>query len=251
MSSRSRRQMPNRVASAVEPDRAQPLKADAIPASREAITFNESHTSHEGPAESVSSRRLSNGQVGIGVAVIGAAATIATAALNGMFGLASSHSASIPTLSSVTSATPSSSSAPASVFLKSTASSGRTAAGPLVGGDDSAFIKDVTYPDGSKVIIGQHFIKKWEIENTGTVPWINRYLVPDGESTGACSYPSRVRVPTTNPGHATVISVPVTAPDSPQVCYVTWKMANGTGSLYFPNEIGIWFNVSIIANPRQ
>jgi hypothetical protein len=125
------------------------------------------------------------------------------------------------------------------------------AAGPVVTGDNSAFVRDVTYPDESKVLVGQRFIKKWEIKNTGTVLWAGRYLVPDGESTGTCSYPSRVAVPTTYPGNTAIISVSVTAPSAPQVCYVTWKMADGTGGLYFPDEVGIWFDVDIISKPRE
>jgi hypothetical protein len=121
-------------------------------------------------------------------------------------------------------------------------------ANPLVQGDNSTFIADINYPDGTKVPAGQHFVKKWKIKNIGSVPWIGRYLAPDGKITGACTYPSRVPVPTTYPGKPAIISVPVVAPSAPQVCYVTWKMVNTAGDLYFPNEEGIWFNVTIVAH---
>ena len=108
---------------------------------------------------------------------------------------------------------------------------------------------DVTYPDGSTVTEGQHFVKKWKIQNIGTVLWTDRYLVANGSSTGSCTYPSRIPVPLTRPGQDAVISVPVTASNSPGVCFVTWKMETITGTLSFPNEVGIWFNVKVVASP--
>jgi hypothetical protein len=97
----------------------------------------------------------------------------------------------------------------------------------------------------------QHFVKKWAIRNTGNVAWIGRYLAADGPSTGACTYPSRVPVPATYPGETANISVTVTAPSTPQVCYATWKMVTAAGDLYFPDEIGIWFNVRIVPAPTN
>lgn len=120
------------------------------------------------------------------------------------------------------------------------------ATGSLVSGDNSAFVTDVTYPDGTKVSEGQKFIKKWEIKNIGSDLWAARYLAPIGSSTGLCTYPPRVKIPVTRPGEDVIISVPVTASDSPGICFVTWKMVTATGTPYFPNEIGIWFNVKVV-----
>jgi Ig-like domain from next to BRCA1 gene len=245
MSSRSQKQMPDHTTKPLRSPDLQSSEPESKPASPDVTSG--SRASPEGSATGVGSRKLSSGQVTVLVATIGAAATITTAALNGMFGLVSSHSTPTPTPPP----TSASSSVPATASAKPSASSSHLAAGPLVAGDNSAFVSDVTYPDGSKVVAGQRIIKKWEIKNTGSVTWTGRYLVADGESTGACTYPSRVPVPTTDPGHTAIISVSVMAASTPQVCYVTWKMANGAGNLYFPNEIGIWFNVRIIASPRQ
>ena len=115
-------------------------------------------------------------------------------------------------------------------------------------GDKSIFVKDVTFPDNSSVKTCQHFTKKWELKNDGAIPWQARYLIPDGTSTGNCSYPPRVRVPATKPGQTVIISVPVIAAQTPGLCYVTWKMANATGSLYFPGYVGIWFEIKVL-NP--
>jgi len=245
MSSRSSRQIPDRVANSTRSNDEQSLQPESTPKSPDATSFSGSRASPEGSTENAGSRKPSSGQLTIMVAAIGAAATITAAALNGMFGLVGSHSTSTVTLS------PSSSSASASASPGPSASGTHLATAPLIAGDNSAFVADVTYPDGSKVAVGQRFTKKWEIKNIGTAIWTGRYLIPDGESTGACTYSPRVPIPTTYPGKTVVISVSVTAPTTPQVCYVTWKMANASGNLYFPNEIGIWFNVKIIANSRK
>lgn len=169
-----------------------------------------------------------------GAAVIVGAATIIAAIVTGAFTMAHSLSGpgSTPSVSAPATTAPSQASQPHS----------------LIPGDETTFIKDVTFPDNSIVRPGQRFIKKWELKNIGIVPWTGRYLIADGLSTGNCSFPTRVRIPATDPGHTVVISVPVTAASTPGLCYVTWKMASGSGVLYFPGYIGIWFEVKVL-NP--
>lgn len=120
--------------------------------------------------------------------------------------------------------------------------------GPLMPGDVSVFIRDVTYPDYSKVYVDEHFTKIWELRDAGTVRWAGRYLTALGPSSGTCTYPPRVKVPATDPGETVDISVSVIAPSSPGMCYVTWRMVSSNGVLYFPNDTeGIWFKVVIVA----
>lgn len=127
-------------------------------------------------------------------------------------------------------------------------SSSSPAAAPLTSGDASAFIRDVTYPDYSKVRVNKHFIKTWELKNVGIVKWTGRYLAAMGPSVGKCIYPHRVRIRATAPGDPVDISVNVTAANSPGLCYVTWRMVTSTGRLYFPgNTRGIWFKVNVIS----
>jgi hypothetical protein len=182
-----------------------------------------------GPVASRRKRSSKSTRIPIWVAVIGASATITGATIGGI--LSSSNSNPVRTTGSVTASSPASAS---------------SASTPLVAGDNSEFITDVTYPDGSKVMVEQHFIKKWEIKDTGTARWAGRYLAAIGPSTGSCTYPSRVPVPTTNPGQSAVISVPVTAASTPQLCFVTWKMVTNNGTLYFPDFIGMWFKVNVV-----
>jgi hypothetical protein len=180
-------------------------------------------------------RRLSAAETAMATAAIGAVATVTAAAL-GVFGHAAATPRPAPSVTAA--ATASRSPRPSATPL---------AASPRIPGDNSSFVADVTYPDGSTVTEGQHFIKKWEIKNIGDVLWTGRYLAPDGQYTGSCTYPSRVPVPTTRPGQDVIISVPVTASDSPGLCYVTWKMETANGAPYFPDEIGIWFKVQVVA----
>jgi hypothetical protein len=123
--------------------------------------------------------------------------------------------------------------------------------GPLIAGDNSSFIRDITYPDGSTVLVNQHFVKKWELLNSGSVNWNSRYLIPLGRVSGDCTYPPRVSVPGTPPGGTATISVQVTAPAIPGSCFVNWQMVNASGKLYFPNYGGIWFSVRVAAAKKS
>lgn len=181
------------------------------------------------------SRKLSAAQAAIAAAAIGAVATITAAALGAFDKPATSQF--VASGSTVPNTSPSPSRSP-----------GPKLSGPLIPGDNSSFVADVTYPDGSVLTEGQHIVKKWEIKNIGIVLWTSRYLVADGTKTGLCTYPSRVPIQPTRPGQNAVITVPVTASDSPGVCFVTWKMETSTGTLYFPNEVGIWFNIKVTAD---
>jgi hypothetical protein len=180
------------------------------------------------PARVVQPKRIresKSARMTLYVAVIGGIATITGATIAATVGTSA-------TASPATTASPA-----------ATASSGGS---PLIPGDDSTFIGDVTYPDMSKVTTGQNFVKKWELENTGSVRWVGRYLAASGQAEGGCTYPARVPIATTNPGHTVIISVPVTAPGSPQLCYVMWKMETAGGVPYFPGFVGIWFEVRIV-----
>jgi hypothetical protein len=197
-----------------------------------------------------------------GAAVIAGAATIVAAAVTGAFNMAqTSGSGSTPVASQSGSPAPSQSGSPAPSQSGSPAPSQSGSPAPSqsgspapsqsvlphsrIAGDQATFIRDVTFPDNSTVRPGQQFTKKWELKNTGAVRWIDRYLIPEGLSTGNCSYPARIRIPATDPGHTVVISVPVTAESTPGLCYVTWKMASASGDLYFPGYLGIWFEVKV------
>ena len=48
----------------------------------------------------------------------------------------------------------------------------------LAPGDHTAFVSDVTMPDGSAVMGGQRFKKVWRSQNTGDVRWTGKLGLP-------------------------------------------------------------------------
>lgn len=126
--------------------------------------------------------------------------------------------------------------------------------------DRSAFVGDVTLPDGAPVLAGSRFLKTWELQNVGTVPWRDRFLVcldeevvvytRDGESlrvaSGLAPDCARVPVPETPPGEKTCLDVWFTAPDTPGTVLSYWKMAYADGSLCFPDSRGLWAKLRVI-----
>ncbi|MGH3241438.1 MAG: NBR1-Ig-like domain-containing protein [Spirillospora sp.] len=119
--------------------------------------------------------------------------------------------------------------------------------GPVVTGDRSAFIADVTIPDGTVVKTGQHFVKTWEIANVGTVPWRGRFLARATlpADNGTCLTPGKVPIPDTKPGARVRVSVSVTAPAAPGSCWVGWKMVDGGGRQLLPGARPVYFVVNV------
>ncbi|GIF08405.1 NBR1-Ig-like domain-containing protein [Actinoplanes siamensis] len=119
----------------------------------------------------------------------------------------------------------------------------------LIPGDSSRFVGDVTIPDGTQVKAGSRFVKVWALANDGSVTWHNRFLArmdPTGDE-DSCRVPDRVVIGDTPPGEQVMISVPVTAPDRPGKCWVSWKMVDENGQAFFPTRRPVYFMVTVIA----
>jgi hypothetical protein len=123
-----------------------------------------------------------------------------------------------------------------------------TSRAPLVSGDRSRLIADVTIPDGTVVKTGHRFVKTWEIANVGTRPWRGRYLMRAAlpADNGTCSTPGKVPIPDTKPSAHVRISVRVTAPSAPGSCWVGWKMVDGQGRLLLPGARPVFFSVKVV-----
>lgn len=105
-------------------------------------------------------------------------------------------------------------------------------------GDASRFLRDVTYPDGTVVKPGTQFVKIWEVRNSGSVEWRNRYLqridLPIGPDD--CSTPERIPVNRTLPKQNVQITVTVRTPSkAPVDCKVRWKMVDTSGRKLMPD----------------
>jgi DNA-binding winged helix-turn-helix (wHTH) protein len=116
------------------------------------------------------------------------------------------------------------------------------------GADRSVFIRDVTIPDGAQVRVNERFTKRWELKNGGEVPWVNRFLVRVGPTTGKGRLQSldRVPIPTTLPGQHCIVSVDLVAPSSPGSCEAHWKMTDEHGQLCFPGPRSVFVSVDVV-----
>ncbi|MBN6034577.1 NBR1-Ig-like domain-containing protein [Amycolatopsis sp. 195334CR] len=122
-----------------------------------------------------------------------------------------------------------------------------TPAAPIVDGDASEYVSDVTLQDGARVPTDTQVIKTWEIRNSGTVPWVGRVLRREGAfgDPDECVTPPQVPVPDTAPGQTVRVSVDVRTPSRPGHCHVYWKMADAQGRLLLPGNRGLYFLLTI------
>lgn len=116
----------------------------------------------------------------------------------------------------------------------------------LLGYDDSAFVADITVPNGNMEVTGTRFIKTWEIENTGLKVWEGRFLRE--ENAGASDLvpdTSMIPIPLTFPGERVRLSVTFTAPELPATCISCWKMVDRNGTYCFPHKAGLNCRVKV------
>ncbi|GAA3539928.1 hypothetical protein GCM10022222_24470 [Amycolatopsis ultiminotia] len=119
--------------------------------------------------------------------------------------------------------------------------------GARIPGDNSRFVTDVTVPDGTTIHVGETVQKVWEIENSGSVPWHERYLqrMDLPPAPGSCRTPDRVLVGDTAPGEHVMVSVPVTAADHPGSCWIGWKMVDSSGAQLFTTRRPVYVLVTV------
>lgn len=130
--------------------------------------------------------------------------------------------------------------------------------------DHASFVRDVTVPDDMAVGVNQSFIKVWEIQNTGKLHWHNRQLVcqdddyvlarrtADGSLVEVmdCHLLPAVRsvpLPDAAPGEILRVSVEFVAPPFPCTVMSMWKIADTEGALCFPDFVGLWVRVRVVA----
>lgn len=88
-------------------------------------------------------------------------------------------------------------------------------------GDHMALVKDLTIPDGTKVLPGQVFVKSWRIKNDGNCVWNRNYYFT---SLGGEKMEGKVNnIPgTVSPGETIDISLELHAPTEPGVYKSYW-----------------------------
>lgn len=107
--------------------------------------------------------------------------------------------------------------------------------------DDSAFVSDVTVPDGTQFSPGEKFTKTWRIQNSGTCTWNSDYAAffVDGSTLDASS-PISLTVEAVEPGAVVDISVEMVAPATNGNYASYWQMQNASGEPF-----GVTFYVEI------
>ncbi len=108
--------------------------------------------------------------------------------------------------------------------------------------NDSAFVADVTVPDGTVLAAGQAFNKIWRVRNAGTCAWGpgHDFAFVGGE---AMSGTTVVAVPATGPGATADLLIAMTAPSAQGTHAGQWRLR--AGGVAF----GVTVNVSINVPP--
>ncbi len=112
--------------------------------------------------------------------------------------------------------------------------------------NDSAFVADVTVPDGTVLAAGQAFNKIWRVRNAGTCPWGVGYdfAFVGGEAMAGTTV---VAVPTTNPGATADILIPMTASASAGTHSGQWRLR--ASGVPFGATLSVSINVPPSAPP--
>lgn len=108
--------------------------------------------------------------------------------------------------------------------------------------ENSAYVSDVTYADGSYVYPGLAFTKTWLLQNTGTCSWTSSYqvvYVSGSQMSGSTTY---VGI-TVDPGKQIQVSVSLVAPTTEGTYIGYWRLANESGSVF-----GATFNVNVVSS---
>jgi transcriptional regulator with XRE-family HTH domain len=115
-------------------------------------------------------------------------------------------------------------------------------------GDAVAFVADISVPDGTVMPPYFEFEKIWRIRNSGTVPWVGRWLARRGAASGhgVPRSPSRVPIPDTQPGEEVDIRTPVRSQPLAGSSQGHWKMVDDRGRKYFPDRYPLGLVLSIV-----
>ncbi|WP_239108434.1 NBR1-Ig-like domain-containing protein [Microbispora siamensis] len=118
---------------------------------------------------------------------------------------------------------------------------------PAHEGDSAKFIGDITLPDCTRVGPRQTVTKVWRLKNAGTVPWkgysLHRLDLP--QQPDQCQTVPDVPIKDTRPGEMVDIRTDITTPSKPGLCYVRFKMMEGSGRVAFPGGRPLNFQIIV------
>jgi len=112
--------------------------------------------------------------------------------------------------------------------------------------DDSIFLHDISFPDGSIVKTNSEFEKIWEIKNNGCIIWKNRFLIErNSRISGLIPEVERIPIKTTYPGETIRIKIKFKTPEYPAGCISEWKMVDEFNEFYFPKKKGLFCKIQV------
>jgi Ig-like domain from next to BRCA1 gene len=97
------------------------------------------------------------------------------------------------------------------------------------GCDGSAYIRDVTIRDGTKLTPGETFTKTWKLKNTGTCAWSKGYSITFVSGADMYGFDTKINQ-YVKPGHTAEISVSLTAPDERGTYTSYWILEDKNGT---------------------
>lgn len=99
--------------------------------------------------------------------------------------------------------------------------------------DRALFVKDITYPDNTEVLVGSTFVKTWRLQNNGSCTWTSGYTLVF-VSGDAMSGPASMQITTGTvpPGGKIDISVTLKAPNQAGTYRGEWKLRNAAGAVF-------------------
>jgi murein DD-endopeptidase MepM/ murein hydrolase activator NlpD len=97
--------------------------------------------------------------------------------------------------------------------------------------DNLKFLADVTIPDDSVVPAGAPIIKTWQIRNSGTSDWTDKYTLEFSSNTPLSSVRS-VALPAICAGEEVAVSVELTAPLTPGRYRTTYRAKDANGKAF-------------------
>jgi len=99
----------------------------------------------------------------------------------------------------------------------------------------ATFMRDVTFPDGSRVVPGQTLIKEWEVQNTGAQKWKEgtKLIFVDGERS-LLNAVEEFTVPLAEPGQKVTVAVELNIASSlsPATHKITFQLADSNRNVF-------------------
>ncbi len=110
------------------------------------------------------------------------------------------------------------------------------------GCDDSAYIKDITIPDGTVLAPGEAFVKTWRFQNTGTCTWDSHFQLVFTGGRRMHGSDAQIHEKVTANKKANV-SVELTAPAKDGIYTGYWQLADQYGNT-FGDQVYVQIDVS-------